>query len=82
LIYGTKKIGKTSLAAQFPDALFMMFEPGGKALSIYQVDCSTWSNALGYLDLLEAQKKAGTLKYRTIVLDTGFEAFQKCFEYI
>jgi hypothetical protein len=82
LIYGTKKIGKTSLAAQFPEALFMMFEPGGKALAIYQVDCSTWEKALGYLSLLEKQKSAGTLKYKTIVVDTGFECYQKCFEYV
>ena len=30
LLYGKIKIGKTSLAAQFPDALFLMTEPGGK----------------------------------------------------
>lgn len=82
LIYGTKKIGKTSLAAQFPGALFMMFEPGGKALSIYQVECTNWEKALGYLTLLEEQKKGGGLQYKTIVIDTGFEAFQKCFEYV
>ena len=82
LIYGTKKIGKTSLAGQFEDALFMMFEPGGKALSIYQVDCSSWEKALGYLALLEKQCKQGLLKYRTIVIDTGFEAFQKCFTFV
>ena len=79
LIYGAKKIGKSSLAAQFPDALFMMFEPGGKALRTYQADCKTWKHALEYLALLEKQKP---LKYKTLVVDTGFEAYQKCFVYI
>jgi hypothetical protein len=77
LIYGAKKIGKSSLAAQFPDALFLMFEPGGKALRTYQADCKTWKHALEYLRLLEKQKP---LKYKTIVIDTGFEAYQKCFQ--
>lgn len=79
LIYGAKKIGKSSLAAQFPDALFLMFEPGGKALRTYQADCKTWKHALEYLKLLE---KAKPLKYKTIVIDTGFEAYQKCFAYV
>lgn len=82
LIYGQKKIGKTSFAAQFPDALFMMFEPGGKALEIYQVDCDRWDNALEYLKLLEEAKKKGELIYKTIVIDTGFEAYQKCMNYV
>jgi GTPase SAR1 family protein len=78
LIYGTKKIGKSSLAAQFPNALFMMFEPGGKALRTYQADCSTWDKAKQYLTLLEKGKHA----FETIVIDTGFEAYQKCFTYV
>jgi hypothetical protein len=80
LIYGAKKIGKTSLAAQFPDALFFMFEPGAKALSVLQVECKTWEHALKYLDLLE--KSPAPLRYKTLVIDTGFEAYQKCFDYI
>ena len=82
LIYGAKKIGKSSLAAQFPDALFLMFEPGGKALRTYQADCATWKHALGYLDLLEKEADKGALRYKTIVIDTGFEAYQKCFAYV
>jgi hypothetical protein len=82
MFYGAKKIGKTSLAAQFPDALFFMFEPGAKALKVYTLDCSSWANALGYLKLLEDEHKKGTLRYKTFVIDTGFEAYQKCFEYV
>ena len=82
LIYGQKKIGKTSFAAQFPDALFMMFEPGGKALEIYQVNCDKWENALEYLNLLEQSKRKGDLIYKTIVIDTGFEAYQRCMSYV
>ena len=80
LIFGTKKIGKTSLGAQFPGALFLMFEPGAKALAVYQVACSTWAHALGYLGLLEKAPKP--LPFKTVVVDTGFECYQKCFEHV
>lgn len=82
LIYGTKKIGKTSLAAQFPDALFLMFELGAKSLRIFQVDCASWKNALEYVRLLEEQKKAGTLRFKTVVIDTAMEAAGRCSEYV
>ena len=79
LIYGSKKIGKSTIASLFPDALFFMFEPGAKALRIYRVDCGTWVDALGFLSSLEKQKAAGELKHKTIVIDTAFELYGKCF---
>jgi hypothetical protein len=82
LIYGQKKIGKSTLASLFPDALFMMFEPGAKALRIYRVDCSTWTDALGYLRELEKSKEVGQFRFKTIVLDTGFEMHKKCQSHI
>jgi hypothetical protein len=78
LIYGTKKIGKTSLAAQFENAIFFQFEPGGKALRTYQVPCNRWEDAKGYLKLLKTTKHT----FKTIVIDTGFEAYQKCFNFV
>jgi hypothetical protein len=81
LIYGPKKIGKTTLASLFPDAVFFMFEPGAKALRIYRLDCHKWVDALGYLSSLEKEHARGTLKYKTAVVDTGFEAYQKNMRY-
>jgi len=78
LIYGQKKIGKTTLASLFPDALFFMFEPGGKALNIFRLDINNWEVALEYLSLLEKDKK----NFKTIVIDTGFEAYQACMNYV
>jgi hypothetical protein len=78
LIYGQKKVGKSTLASLFPDAIFFMFEPGAKALRVYRVDCGTWDDALGYLTALEKQKEDGTLKFKTAVFDTGFEMHAKC----
>lgn len=78
LLYGAKKVGKTTLAARFPGAYFLMFEPGAKALAVYQSAVSSWSHFVAYLDLLEA----GDHDFKTIVIDTVDGAYQACFGYM
>jgi hypothetical protein len=80
LVYGEKKIGKTTFAANFPSAYFLMFEKIAQ-LSIYQSLCSSWEDAINYVSLLEAAKKKGTLIYKTIIIDGALEAYQRCLEY-
>jgi hypothetical protein len=76
-IYGREKIGKTSLAAQFPDALFLMFEPGGKSLEIYRADINSW------LDFIEIFKQLqATDQFQTIIIDTIDLAFKYCSDYM
>jgi hypothetical protein len=77
LIYGERKIGKTTLFSQFADPFFFMFEPGGRALSIKQAFMKDWETALQYLALLEKSK--GYCK--TVIMDTGYMAYERCFEY-
>jgi len=77
LIYGRKKIGKTTLAAQFKDALFLMCEPGGRALSIRQVSVRNWQEFKGYVDLAVKDKSA-----QTIVVDTADFCYEYCMEYV
>lgn len=78
LIYGPPKIGKSTFAAQFPDALFFECEPGLSELSVYKVPTYSWP------DLLEACKlvAAGGHPYRTIVIDTVDNAFKFCTDHI
>lgn len=73
LLYGKIKIGKTSLAAQFPDALFLMTEPGGKSLEIYQMSVKNWTHFKQILDALES-----TDMYKTIVIDTTDNLYKMC----
>ena len=73
LLYGKIKIGKTSLAAQFPDALFLMTEPGGKSLEIYQMDVKSWTHFKGILTALETSDM-----YKTIVIDTTDNLYKMC----
>lgn len=77
LIYGARKIGKTTIFSEFEDPFFFMFEPGGKALSIKQVFMKDWNAFLETISLLE--KRKGYCK--TVIIDTGYMAYERCFEY-
>lgn len=77
LFYGERKIGKTTLAAQFPDPFFLMFEPGGRSLSVRQVAVNSWPEFLQYIELLEQNPNY----CKTLVIDTGYMCYERCFEY-
>lgn len=65
LLYGAKKIGKTSLAAQFPDALFLATEPGTKSLRVYSMNVLDWKTLEGAVAALKKDRK-----FKTVVVDT------------
>jgi hypothetical protein len=78
LIYGDKKIGKTSLTSQFPEALIYGFEPGTKALEVFAVDIPNWETALAYNDeLFESENQ-----FKNIVIDTGKVAYDRNMQFI
>lgn len=77
LLYGREKIGKTSLASHFPDAVFLMFEPGGRALTVYQVEVGDWPDFKLLLKQLEDDKR-----FKTIVIDTIDLAYRLCLEWV
>lgn len=79
LMYGEKKIGKTTFAARFPNAIFLMFEPGGKSLALYQEQMESWTKFVKYVTLLESS--AGD-EYSTIIIDTVDIAYDMCFDYM
>jgi len=55
MIYGKKKIGKTSLANEFSDNMFhMMVEPQARNLKIYQQACPIYEDVIGYTKLLSS----------------------------
>lgn len=76
LLYGEEKIGKTTFAAQFPKAMFLMCEPGSKALSIFARPVNNWSDMKGYLKLLAKDNT-----FQTIVIDTVDVAYLLCERY-
>lgn len=79
LIYGEKGIGKTSVAARYPAALLVPFEPGTKFLTIARLPVVTrWEEFLHVLK----QLSGGGHKYRTAVIDPGNKAYEVCLEYV
>ena len=78
LIYGEKKIGKTSLCAEFPAALLLEFEPGAKSLSAFQMDVPAWSDAIEICKLLGSTKHS----YQNVVIDIGKIAYERCQSFV
>jgi hypothetical protein len=83
LIYGRKKIGKTSLVSRFPKALFFMYEPGTKSQSVYKVPkkeaCFTdWKNVRGFVKTLQKTKHG----FATACFDPGNKAYDLCLRYV
>lgn len=77
LIYGRKKIGKTSLCSHFPKSLFVLFDPGGKALRLYQVSPKNWRQFVRYVDLVIKDDR-----FETVVIDTADIAYDDCLEHV
>lgn len=78
MLYGYPSCGKTTLAAQFEDCFHMMFEPGGKALEIYQKPVRTWPEAIAYADLIAA----GGHTFKNVSVDTSEIAYELCFDWV
>lgn len=83
LIYGRKKIGKTSLVSHFPKALLYMFEPGAVALSVYKIPTdghcfNDWVDVKGYT----RQMKKHLNPFSTAVFDPGNKAYDLCMQHV
>lgn len=83
LIYGREKIGKTTLASTFPDALFFTTEPGTKGLSIFEFNSelggiTDWHVLQQAVQLLKKNKQ----QFKTIVIDTVDRAYDMCLDWV
>jgi AAA domain len=71
--YGREKVGKTSLGAEFKDAIFLMCEPGGKFLPMYRVEVHDWYQFKGAVAELAKDKR-----FKTVIVDTVDRAYDFC----
>lgn len=79
VLYGVEGIGKTTLASQMPEALFIDTEGGTAFMDVKRIDgVNTW------LDLLDAVREVAATPgvCRTLVIDTADWAEQKLVEWI
>lgn len=80
-IYSLPKVGKTSLACQFPKNLLLGFEHGWNAISgAMAVDIKKWTDLK--LVLRQLEKPEAQEKYNTITIDTVGIAWDLCEQYI
>ncbi len=78
LLYGQPKLGKSTLASQFPDAIFFECEPGLSELTVYKVPTYTWE---AFLEACALVAKGGH-SFKTIVVDTVDNAFKYCTDHV
>lgn len=73
LLFGEKKIGKTTLASMFPDTLLLCAEPGAKALNVFRMDVRSWKEFKKIIRLLKKDRR-----FKTVVVDTVDLLFKLC----
>lgn len=77
-IHGEKKIGKSTFAMAEPDVLLLTFDPIRKSYPFMQRYCPNWTTLVGYINLLEAEAKAGTYRYKRVVVDGADIWYRYC----
>lgn len=78
LLYSAPKLGKSTFASRFPEAIFFECEPGLSHLEVFKVPTYTWEDFLAACKLV-AQ---GNHPFKTIVIDTADNAFKFCSEHV
>lgn len=93
-IYGDRKVGKTTCACQFPDALLLGFEKGWDYLDgVLPIPINSWKDALDVKKQLvkeaesvrkENEEKGEDKKttYQSIIVDTVDLAYDMCEKYV
>lgn len=74
LIYGPPKIGKTTFAAGWPNALFLATEKGHESHRVYPKEVKSWN----HFKSLVKKILEGKHQYKTIVIDTIDILFKLC----
>ena len=74
LLYGVPKIGKSTLASQFDNPLFLATEAGLNNLEVFQVPIPTWEVFLENCKDIAGSKH----EFRTIVVDTVDNLWKAC----
>lgn len=81
---GVNKIGKTTLASQFPAPYFFLFEPGSSGLLTYETDILTEANRLNkhpwklFKEAVDEFVKNDGYQFKTAVVDPVSTAYDYC----
>lgn len=78
LLYGQPKVGKSTLASQMDNPLFLATEAGLNSLEVFQVPIKSWPE---FLEVC-AEIDKGNHQFKTIIIDTITNLFKFCSAYI
>lgn len=78
IIYGYTKIGKSTFAASFPNALFISTEPGLNHLDTYQLPVRSWEDFHFACEKI----RYGNHQFETIIIDTVDNLYKMCSDHI
>lgn len=78
LLYAPPKLGKSTFASQFPEAMFFECEPGLNHLEVFKVPTYKWED---FLEVCKLVAK-GDHNFKTLVIDTVDNAFKMCSDYV
>jgi len=70
ILYGIPKVGKTTFASKFSDALFLLTEDGAEFVSVNFIRIKRWTDFAEAISFIKDEIKKGTFEYKTIVIDT------------
>ncbi|MBZ0270552.1 AAA family ATPase [bacterium] len=74
MIYGPPKIGKSTLASEFPKALFLATEEGLAHVEVFQTQIDSWARFKAAC----AELAEGKHDFRTVVIDTIDNLYRMC----
>jgi hypothetical protein len=67
VVYGTEGVGKSTLAASFPDAVILDTEDGTNHLDVARIPCADWATLKAAVSQLGLEKH----QFKTVVIDTA-----------
>lgn len=74
LMYAVPKVGKSTFASKFPNAIFVATEPGHSFLEVFKVDVKNWAEFRDFAKSITTQSHS----YKTIVIDTVDNLYKMC----
>ena len=77
-IYGAEGVGKTSLAAQMPEPLFIDTEGGTSRLNVRRIKCTSWEDLISIIKEVISTPTV----CKTLVVDTADWAEALCVDYV
>lgn len=79
LLYGARKVGKTSLVAQIPNNLLICAEHGARAVRALKIEIDNWEE---FMQVAQSYAASPSSVYRCCTIDTVDALWDMCLQYV